>query len=300
MANERGKSIDKTHLSIDTAEERGFIHRDYIAHCLRWSHVIKWLNIKQRYKRARILDVGCGKEVPMAKTLYSSRYIPEKYVGVDVNKLDYPAMFTSTNKFPLTLFDETDFGVYESQREVSKEFAPHGPNVIVSFEVLEHVEPEHSVRLLVAMYQTLATYADDGFVPTVFISTPCWDPHVGAAANHVNEVKYQVLGSVLEELGFTVKNVYGTFASQKDIEPKMFHEKPSVESLYEELKAYYDSNYIATIFAPLFPEVSRNCLWELTAEPTAFRKFPPLAEIPGPWSSSEKWADWDPAKWRAP
>jgi hypothetical protein len=33
MANARGKSIDNTHLSIDQAEERGFIHRDYIAHC---------------------------------------------------------------------------------------------------------------------------------------------------------------------------------------------------------------------------------------------------------------------------
>ena len=43
MANARGKSIDNTHLSIDQAEERGFIHRDYIAHCLRWTHVAKWM-----------------------------------------------------------------------------------------------------------------------------------------------------------------------------------------------------------------------------------------------------------------
>ena len=35
MANARGKEIDNTHLSIDQAEARGFIHRDYIAHCLR-------------------------------------------------------------------------------------------------------------------------------------------------------------------------------------------------------------------------------------------------------------------------
>ena len=39
MANARGKEIDNTHLSIDQAEARGFIHRDYIAHCLRWTHV---------------------------------------------------------------------------------------------------------------------------------------------------------------------------------------------------------------------------------------------------------------------
>ena len=58
MANERGKSVDKTFLSIDNAEERGFLHRDYIAHCLRWTHVVKWLHQGGRYKTARILDVG--------------------------------------------------------------------------------------------------------------------------------------------------------------------------------------------------------------------------------------------------
>ena len=40
MANARGKEIDNTHLSIDQAEARGFIHRDYIAHCLRHLSVI--------------------------------------------------------------------------------------------------------------------------------------------------------------------------------------------------------------------------------------------------------------------
>ena len=63
MANARGKEIDNTHLSIDQAEERGFIHRDYIAHCLRWTHVAKYLHLKSRYKKASILDIGCGKDM---------------------------------------------------------------------------------------------------------------------------------------------------------------------------------------------------------------------------------------------
>ena len=76
MANERGKSIDKTYLSIDTAEDRGFIHRDYVSHCLRWTHVIKRLYERKTWQTARILDVGCGRELPMAKLLYSSKLIP--------------------------------------------------------------------------------------------------------------------------------------------------------------------------------------------------------------------------------
>ena len=42
MPNPKRK-IDKTMLSIDNAESRGFLHRDYIAHCLRWTHVTKYL-----------------------------------------------------------------------------------------------------------------------------------------------------------------------------------------------------------------------------------------------------------------
>lgn len=30
MAGKVNREIDKTHLSIDTAEERGLIHRDYL------------------------------------------------------------------------------------------------------------------------------------------------------------------------------------------------------------------------------------------------------------------------------
>ena len=58
MANARGKEIDNTHLSIDQAEARGFIHRDYIAHCLRWTKIAKDLNLGGKYKEADIIDVG--------------------------------------------------------------------------------------------------------------------------------------------------------------------------------------------------------------------------------------------------
>ena len=69
MANARGKEIDNTHLSIDQAEARGFIHRDYIAHCLRWTHVSKYLHLQARYKTARVIDIGCGKDMPLALSL---------------------------------------------------------------------------------------------------------------------------------------------------------------------------------------------------------------------------------------
>ena len=84
-----GRTIDKTHLSIDQAEDRGFLHRDYIAHCLRWSHIVKHLQQKKRYKKARILDIGCGKEMPLIKTLYTMKMTPKEYIAIDINKIKF-------------------------------------------------------------------------------------------------------------------------------------------------------------------------------------------------------------------
>lgn len=249
MANERGKSIDKTHLSIDNAEARGFIHRDYIAHCLRWSHVIKYLSGHQLYKTADILDIGCGREVPLAKTMYSSRLIPVtgSYTGVDVNRLEMPEMF-STGKFPIELLGETDI--------CNTDLGGSTFRVIACFEVLEHVEPEHTYRMLCKIRDLL----EPGGM--AFLSTPNYDEGVGAAANHVNEMTYKGLYYLLTMAGLEVKRSFGTFASQRDYKHLL---TGTAAELYNRLADYYDSNYLATIFAPLYPAESRNVLWEVTA-----------------------------------
>src|SRR4029077_2190422 len=81
------REYDRTHLSIDMAEERMIIHRDYLAHCMRWSHVAKFLMQHKRYASARILEAGCGKEMPLPRMIYSNRMSGAEYVGVDVNPL---------------------------------------------------------------------------------------------------------------------------------------------------------------------------------------------------------------------
>lgn len=64
------------------------------------------------------------------------------------------------------------------------------------------------------------------------------------------------------EAGFDVVSVHGTFASQKDYK-HMLNKYHGLPEIYEKLHSYYDSNILACLMAPLFPEQSRNCLWEL-------------------------------------
>ena len=275
MANARGKEIDNTHLSIDQAEERGFIHRDYIAHCLRWTHVAKYLHLKSRYKTARIIDIGCGKDMPLAKMLMTSRIAPEQYLGIEYNKMEIPSMFDKT-RFKPNLLSGLDFTKLKE--------LPNSFNYSVCFEVLEHVEPIKAIEILQHLPKFLKRDAVSWF------STPCWDEKVGAADNHVNEMTYTAFGSLLEEMGYKILNHWGTFASIKDYKKEL----NGLEDTFDKLREYYDSNYLATIFAPLFPKHSRNCIWEtqyVGQLKLDERQFPRIDKIENKLGSSVHWRD---------
>ena len=174
MANARGKEIDNTHLSIDQAEARGFIHRDYIAHCLRWTHVSKYLHLQARYKTARIIDIGCGKDMPLARMLYTSRLAPEKYLGIEYNKMEIPDMFKNSN-FKPDLVSGVDFTTVVIEKMMTTF------NYSTCFEVLEHVEPIKAIAILDHLPQFLTEDAVSWF------STPCWDEKVGDEIQHLDK-----------------------------------------------------------------------------------------------------------------
>jgi len=277
MANAHGRTIDKTFLSVDNAESRGFIHRDYIAHCLRWSHVCKRLMKKGAYKEASVLDVGCGKEAPLAKLLYSSKMFPAFYFGLDAGKIEVPRLGKYEDR--ALFMQQQDFTALKKTDNYDTEHL--GYTHIVCFEVLEHVEPFLMLEILRKIKSLAAEDAE------IYISTPCWDG-TRCAKNHVNEIRFRALHWVFEMLGFTVKEVFGTFASQRDIEPCI--SKGEVFAVYEKLKDYYDSNLVSCLFAPLYPEASRNALWVLSTEQDEGATLYFTAdEIQEPWSSSDEW-----------
>lgn len=249
MANLRGKTVDTTFLSLDMARERGFIHRDYLAHCFRWTHVAKFMHQAGRYKTAHLLDVGCGREAPLPKLLFASRltHTTGSYTGVDYGPCERPSTISdTTDKFNATFLPKTDFVKAKLPRDKY--------DVITSFEVLEHVEPFHSYSMLKRMRSLMHTGS------TAFISTPCYEAATGAAANHVNEMSYVALEAMIKLAGLRISTVYGTFASQKDYKKLL---SPNDRAMFDKLGEYYDSNVLACIFAPLFPAESRNCLWVL-------------------------------------
>ena len=270
MTNRFGKIVDKTFLSVDNAETRGFIHRDYIAHCLRWSHVIKYLSKGQLFKNARILDVGCGRETPLAKMLYSSKMAPDYYLGIDAGKINDFNFGKYNDRFEF--FEQEDFATMSDLNEVDNF------DVITCFEVLEHVEPLHAGKILRRIRTQLS---EDGYA---FISTPCFNGK--AAGNHVNEMTYEAFYNLLGQTGFDVSRHWGTFASITDYKHLM---SSQARSVFDMMRDYFDVNVLSCLFAPLYPNASRNVLWKVAKDVSI--EFRDWDTIKKPWSSSEKWED---------
>ena len=270
-------AFNKTHLSLDNMEKPtgGQIHRDYIAHCFRWTHAVQALHKGGRYKSDIVLDVGCGREQPLARVLYKNMILPLHYHGVDINKLTAGEAIKNSKRKWFTLHGETDFLTFEPDFE---------PTVVTSFECLEHVPPGHARAMVQHMHDLLT----DDPKGVGFISTPCHDFKVGAAKDHPNEMTYEAFGSMLEECGWRIEAHWGTFASIKDYKK---HMTDAQIELWEKLKEYYDSSIISVMFAPLFPQHSRNVIWRLRKNSDLPRLFKPLDEIEGPWGNSPDWEE---------
>lgn len=243
------KEINTTYLSLDRAEERGFLHRDYIAHCFRWSHIIKFLQKNKTYENANILDLGCGKEVPLLKTMYTMKMSPKSYIGLDYTNINISNVLTSATKKCEVCKLESNYDISEDVNNYINE----NYSIIISFEVIEHMSPQKLLKLLNKMSKKLNNKAD------IFISTPNFDGK--AATNHINEMTQEFLSDLFVSFGFEIYEKFGTFASQSDYLEILKND--GYENLFNKLNKYYDSNIISIIFAPLYPEKSRNVIWHL-------------------------------------
>lgn len=252
------KTYNTTQLHPEQAFERHVFHRDMFAHYLRWSHVLRLAKIGMN-----ILDVGCGSG-NLYEVFYRNRFSPKSFLGVDIRK---QTIEKNKEKFPKALWETTDpvnepLGKFSNLKEGEYD-------IITSFEVLEHIGKQNGDKFLENVKSVMGP-------ETVFLlSTPCYDEKVGAADNHtfdsgdgqgvaVQEYGYEELKTLLEK-HFEIEKVYGTFASVKDYKPFL---SESGRKMYDKLSEYYDSNLVSVIFAPLFPEKSRNCMWKLRLKKT--------------------------------
>ena len=238
---------NKTQLTPQQEFERHIYHRDQFAHYLRWAHVLKNAKIGQT-----ILDFGCGTG-EMLEVFYRNKYRPKKYVGLDIREKTIEDNKEKFGKLDFAEFKQADLC---AELDLGMTF-----DVITCFEVIEHIGHANADAFL----ENIAYHCDENTV--VYLSTPNYDPHVGAANNHllgpnkeVGEWDHFELQKELEKF-FTIEKKYGTFASIKDYKNELVGWK---QEAFEALREYYDTNLLSNLMAPMVDaSKARNCLWVL-------------------------------------
>lgn len=243
----KAKSRDDRDYDTTQLHEAGHgraLHRDYSAHFWRWSFARRFISAKHN-----VLEVGCGEDKPLSKILTGGA-APHvnKYVGVDLNKLK------TSNSQRLAFYGEFNF--VERWKELIKGEFAGGFDIVVNYEVIEHMKVEHGAKLLKAM---LACLKPGG---VLLLSTPVYDG-VRHAANHIHEYTVPELQKAIEKAGFTVERRFGTFMDIKHIgkaDPNGVS-REAVALVRKALEQYFDNDAISNIFGPLHPDHARNNLW---------------------------------------
>ncbi len=235
--------------------ERHVFHRDQFAHYLRWTHILKEARIGET-----VVDFGAGK-CNLLEVLYRNRFKPKKYIALEYKqsevdiakekfaKLPFPAEFHQQDIIKPTL----DYSTFQADR-------------VVSFEVAEHVGKQNIDAFLKNFMSCGSETA------RYYLSTPNYDPEVGAAGNHTydsgdgrgkapQEWDHFELQERIEEAGFEIVRKFGTFASQRDYKGSL---NDWQLKMFNALNEYYDSNLVSNIMAPVIEaEFARNTLWVL-------------------------------------
>jgi len=216
------------------------LHRDYSAHFWRWSFARNFIK-----KSDNVLEIGCGQDQPLSKILTrGATKSCNHYTGVDLNKLK------PSKNVCLSFYGEFNF--VERYKELLR---PEGWDIVVNYEVIEHMKIEHGINLLKAMYACLKPGG------VLLLSTPCYDG-VRHAANHIHEYTVPELQKYVEKTGFVVEHRFGTFMDIKHIGKGDSGVNSShIKSVRDALSQYFDNDAISCIFAPLYPDHARNNLW---------------------------------------
>ena len=202
-----------------------------------------------------IMDFGCGSG-EMLEVFYRNRFRPKKYVGLDIRTSQIEKNNEKFEKLDFASFKQADLC---QSIDLGEKF-----DIITCFEVFEHIGHANADAFL----KNIWNHCDSNTY--VYLSTPNYDPSVGAAENHIlgdereiGEWDHFELQAELEKF-FTVEKKYGTFASIRDYKNDL---NDWQKQMFEALKDYYDVNLVSNIMAPLVDaSKARNCLWVLKAK----------------------------------
>jgi 2-polyprenyl-3-methyl-5-hydroxy-6-metoxy-1,4-benzoquinol methylase len=229
------REFDQTQLKL--AQFKYQPHKDYLGHIFRWGFASKFVN-----RKTSVLDVGCGQEMPFARSLGGANpnSVPKLYVGCDLNKIKDPV----TRKNFTTL---EEFNFIKEYRGLQRQYGKF--DVIVNFEVFEHMQMKFGRKMLKGFKKCLAAGGK------LIFSMPVYSDRYKMAKNHINELRKEEMERERHRAGFKIIQQFGTFANWHDI-TKVATKKEI--QLHKHLGQFYGNEILGCFLSPKYPEAARN------------------------------------------
>ena len=241
-------------------ERRYRLNRDYVAHALRYGWPMRVLRANYG-AGATIAELGCGADLPMFRTMVmdlsaTSYYKPKRYVGVDLNKIRYKPQVSGINS------------VYLENTNLlrSPEVLPDWDyDLIISFEVLEHMGKEDGLQFLEIAVNLAKTSVRRKLEagqkkPTcmILLSTPVGNGLT--PKNHIYEWKRSELQRAWNHLGVRIAAQFGMFSNLTELQSELTEAEWQV---FRRLTRFHSPETLVSMFSCLHPSVARNIAWEI-------------------------------------
>ena len=142
------EEVNKTEISTtpERAMARTYLHRDYLAHSIRYSFALKVIK-----RGMAIADIGCGRNY-MLKAVYSNMLKPKIFLAIDIRR----------NSVQKAIDFKTNFPVVGQCMDIRKDkIGWHGQDcnnlfdIITCFEVVEHFGVKYLPHTLNEIYRVL-------------------------------------------------------------------------------------------------------------------------------------------------
>lgn len=234
------RRFDQTQLHASSSGRA--VGRDYAAHFFRWAWITRQIKAGQK-----ILDIGCGQDVPLVRVLTPKvNQLPKLYVGVDLNRILKPTKIAWTRIVDQFSFVDDYLKLWKrTGMEKDEKF-----DAAVCLEVIEHMQPADGRKLLKGAFHLVRP---GGYL---YLSTPVFSGK--AAVNHIHEHTIPELQKLVESVGWIVEKRFGTFARINDIKKVASKEEWAV---LQRIGEYYNNEVLSIFLSPLYPDSASNNLW---------------------------------------
>lgn len=218
------------------------------AHFFRFSYV-RHFTRGGRFNNCNktILDLGCGK-ASLRKIMYHNS-INMKYIGIDISKSPLEEALNLKSKEPAIYLN------YDLNNGIP--LVDNSADVIVCFEIIEHIGKNKGINLLKECYRVLKK---DG---VLFLSTP----NTKYAENiytkdHVYEWSDEEIEKELKKLNFIIKMKRGCSIKTKHLK-SMLEKDLEMKNLYDRFSKHFEGSILNQFFSTIYPEKSYDIMWEI-------------------------------------